>query len=168
MDREELERELETLHPASFAWALGCCGRDRDEAEEVLQDVYVKIFEGKARFDGYSTLKTWLFAVIRKTVASQRRRHWLRAHMLRERIRPPTESETTHQRVERAERTAALVRALNGLARRQREILELVFYHEMTIQHAAETVGISVGAARVHYQRGKKNLATHLQREGAP
>ena len=36
------------------------------EAEEVLQTVYLKIFEGNARFRGESSLKTWLFAVIRK------------------------------------------------------------------------------------------------------
>ena len=37
------EAELQRLHPASFAWSLSCCRRNRDEAEEVLQDVYVKI-----------------------------------------------------------------------------------------------------------------------------
>src|SRR5689334_233240 len=58
----ELAEQLEQLHPASFAWALGCCDRDRAEAEEVLQNVYVKVLEGKARFNGRSTLKTWLFA----------------------------------------------------------------------------------------------------------
>src|SRR5215210_3864713 len=50
MNQPELAHQVEELHPASFAWALGCCRRDRDEAEEVLQNVYVKIFEGKARF----------------------------------------------------------------------------------------------------------------------
>jgi DNA-directed RNA polymerase specialized sigma24 family protein len=69
----EIEREIEELHAASFGWALSCCGRNHQEAEEVLQDVYVKIFEGKARFDGRSTLKTWLFSVIRRTAASQMR-----------------------------------------------------------------------------------------------
>ena len=48
----EIEREIEELHAASFGWAMSCCGRKRQDAEEVLQDVYVKIFEGKARFDG--------------------------------------------------------------------------------------------------------------------
>src|SRR6476659_6962031 len=67
--RADWEATLESLHPSSFAWALGCCGRNREDAEEVLQDVYLKILEGKARFEGRSTLKTWLFAVIRKTAA---------------------------------------------------------------------------------------------------
>jgi RNA polymerase sigma-70 factor (ECF subfamily) len=79
MNRAELEQQLEELHPVSFAWALGCCGRDRGDAEEVLQETYLKILDGKARFNGRSALKTWLFAVIRRTAAAHRRFGWLRA-----------------------------------------------------------------------------------------
>src|SRR6266702_1393591 len=71
------ERDLEALHPACFGWALGCCGWNREEAEDVLQTVYLKVFDGRARFDGHSSLKTWLFAVIWRTAAERRRRQWL-------------------------------------------------------------------------------------------
>ncbi len=164
MTRAELGRQLEALHPASFTWALGCCGRDRDDAEEVLQTVYLKIFEGKARFDGRSSLKTWLFAVIRKTAATHRRLRWLRAL----RFLPgddrlaADQTESAERRLVGSERTAELLRALEKLARRQREVLELVFYYDMTIEEAGRTLGISVGSARQHYQRGKQRLLTLL------
>src|SRR5258708_40279548 len=45
VNRMELEEQLEQLHSASFAWALSCCNRDREDAEEVLQNVYVKVPE---------------------------------------------------------------------------------------------------------------------------
>src|SRR5436189_85175 len=57
MEIAELKAELERLHSASFGWALSCCRRDRTEAEEVLQTVYLKILEGKARFSGESSLR---------------------------------------------------------------------------------------------------------------
>src|SRR5213082_1937363 len=79
MDIAELKAELESLHSASFGWAMSCCRRDKSEAEEVLQTVYVKILEGKARYRGESSLKTWLFAVIRKTAATEYRRRLLRS-----------------------------------------------------------------------------------------
>src|SRR3977135_178137 len=78
MDIAELKAELEMLHGASFGWALNCCRRDRTEAEEVLQTVYLKILEGKACFRGEASLKTWLFAVIRKTAISEHRKNILR------------------------------------------------------------------------------------------
>src|SRR5690348_17580577 len=54
----ELAHQLAASHQENYAWALGCCGRDAREAEEVLQAVYLKVLEGRARFDGRSSLKT--------------------------------------------------------------------------------------------------------------
>jgi RNA polymerase sigma factor (sigma-70 family) len=156
MERAELEGELERLHAASFGWALGCCGRNHDEAEEVLQTVYVKVLDGKARFDGRSSLKTWLFAVIRRTALAHRRTRWIRSLALL-RLPPPDPVVQEHP-----EDTRRLVAALRRLARRQREVLELVFYHDMTIEEAGAALRISVGSARVHYTRGKKRLEAML------
>lgn len=155
----ELDEQLEQLHPAGFAWALACCDRDRDAAQEVLQDVYLKVLEGKARFDGRSSLKTWFFAVIRKTAAAQRRTRWLRLRVQRNAsVIAAPEEETIERRLICCERTAGLLWALRRLSRRQREVLELVFYHDMTIEQAGQTLEISLGSARTHYERGKKQL----------
>jgi len=165
VNRADLERQLEELHPASFAWALGLCRRDADDAQDVLQETYLKIFEGKARFDGRSTLKTWLFAVIRTTAAARRRSRWLRdlRFVFRDVSGVADEKESAERRVIHSERTSALVRALDGLAQRQREVIELVFYHELTIEEAAAVAGVSVGTARVHYHRAKQRLLAELK-----
>ena len=42
MQPEEARAELEKHHGESFGWALHCCRRDRGQAEEVLQTVYLK------------------------------------------------------------------------------------------------------------------------------
>ena len=167
VSRADLEQQLEELHPASFAWALGVCGRDADDAQEVLQETYLKIFEGKARFDGRSTLKTWLFAVIRRTAAARRRSRWLRElrFVFHDVSGVPDGGESAERRVIHSEETSALLHALEHLARRQREIIELVFYHELTIEEAAGVVGVTVGTARVHYHRAKRRLLTELKGE---
>lgn len=79
MDIQDFKAELERLHPASFGWALGCCRYDQTEAEDVLQMVYLKILQGRAVYRGESKLQTWLFAVIRKTAISERRKQLLRS-----------------------------------------------------------------------------------------
>jgi RNA polymerase sigma-70 factor (ECF subfamily) len=168
MDAAGLEGELERLHPASFSWALTCCGRNREDAEEVLQTSYVKILEGRASFDGRSSVKTFLFGVIRKTAAERRRRNILRVSKLSDlflqhrSVPPPVDPE---EAASRSEDVSRLRRALGRLARRQREVVELVFGQELTLEQAARVLGVSVGSARSHYDRAKKRLARALEGE---
>jgi RNA polymerase sigma-70 factor (ECF subfamily) len=161
----DLEAELTRLHPASFSWALNCCGRNREAADDVLQASYLKILEGKARFDGRSAFKTFLFAVIRLTAREHRRREVWRALRLAhwEAVEPvPLPPPDQQQAAEASERRARFLTALSKLARRQREVLDLVFGHDLTLTEAAATLQISIGSARRHYDRGKKRLAREL------
>src|SRR5262252_552214 len=73
LDDAALRSQLELHHAESYGWALNCCRRRRDQAENVLQLVYLKVLCGKAVFDGRSSFKTWLFSVIRQTAAGERR-----------------------------------------------------------------------------------------------
>jgi RNA polymerase sigma factor (sigma-70 family) len=167
METSELKAELERLHEASFGWALSCCSRNPAEAEEVLQIVYLKILQGKAIFRGESKLQTWLFAVIRKTAISERRKHLLRTLKS---IASPQPEETVHPRpeveIERSEMQQRFQQALAQLPARQRETLHLVFYQELSLSEAAEVMNISIGSTRRHYERGKKRLRETLVRDG--
>jgi len=163
MEISELKAELEKLHSASFGWALSCCRRNHADAEEVLQTVYLKILQGKAIYREESKLQTWLFAVIRKTAMSERRKQWLRSLI----SIPTTTSEVHNDReFERSEMQQRFQQALAQLPARQRETLHLVFYQDLSLSEAAEVMNISVGSARRHYERGKKRMRAALDREG--
>ena len=161
MTPAETSIELEKLHAAGFAWALACCGRRREEAEDVLQTSYLKILDGRALFEGRSSFKTFLFGVIRRTASEQRRRRAVAGLI----FRTADDDREAGERRESAPASAesfAFREALARLSRRQREVLELVFAAGMTIQETADTLSMSVGSARVHYDRGKKRLARIL------
>jgi RNA polymerase sigma factor (sigma-70 family) len=162
----ELEQQIAALHPASFAWALACTRWNAAEAEEVLQSVYLSILEGRARFDGRSTFKTWLFAVVRNVAARARRRRWLEARagwkLLLGTHTEPADPLTAREKGVRVRR------ALGTLPARQREVLDLVFFHEMTVEQAAEVMEVSIGTARTHYHRGKLRLLELLGSEDLP
>lgn len=173
MDRYELERELERLHAESWGWALACVGRDRDMAQEVLQTAYVKMISGLATRDGRSSVRTWAFGVIRLTALEELRRHRRSAARLDEgdvTIDAADPAPGPDVLTERAERAAALTVALKNLSARQREVLQLVFYHGMTIEEAARVMHVSLGSARTHYKRGKAALAVEIShlREDVP
>jgi RNA polymerase sigma-70 factor, ECF subfamily len=163
----DLKAELEKLHQAGFGWALSCCARNHAQAEEVLQTVYLKILQGKARYRSESSLRTWFFAVIRKTAISERRKQVFRTmtsfggapSQVSQKNQPDVE-------LERSEMQQRFQQALLQLPPRQRETLHLVFYQDLSLSEAAEVMSISIGSARQHYERGKKRLREALDQEG--
>ena len=168
MDIPELKAELEKHHEASFGWALSCCRHNRADAEEVLQTVYLKILQGKARYRGEASLQTWLFAVIRKTAISECRKQLLRT-LTAIGGAPKVDSLNSQPAVEseRSEMQRRFQQALKCLPARQRETLHLVFYQGLTLREAADVMGVSIGSARRHYERGKKRLReTFDEKEG--
>lgn len=160
------DSDLEHLHPDSWGWALACCARNRELAEDVLQSAYLKILSGRARYDGRASFKTWVFGVIRLTAMEEMRRHNVRsmesfADDLDDCVDPSPIADAV---AESSEQSATLIAALATLSARQREVLHLVFYHDMTIEEAATIMNVSIGSARTHYERGKRALAKHLTR----
>src|ERR1041385_6850051 len=165
MEIAELKTELEKLHQASFGWALNCCRQNHADAEEILQTVYLKILQGKAIYRGESKLRTWLFAVIRKTAITERRKRVLRILITINETDTKRSSEPALE-LERSEMQQRFQHALAQLPGRQRETLHLVFYQDLSLSEAAEVMNISIGSARRHYDRGKQRLRATLDREG--
>jgi RNA polymerase sigma-70 factor (ECF subfamily) len=164
-----MRAQLEQQHEAGFGWAMACCRWDRDEAMEVLQASYLKVLDGKARFDGRSEFRTWLFGVIRRTAMEFRRRRTVREIALKGWFRknpaPPANPtpEAVHEKAEIHQRLRNL---LQRLSERQRDLLHLVFYQDMTIEQAAGVLDINLGTARTHYARGKAQLKKLLLESG--
>lgn len=161
-DRDELEARLAELHEASFGWACSCCGWNESDAADVLQDAYVKVISGQARFHGRSTFRTWLFGVIRLTALETHRkaraRKDRRDRLALEAAAPEVAVSRPRDPAVRSEEARLLREALDRLPDRQREVLHLVFYEDLTVREAAGVMEVTVGTARVHYHRGKEKL----------
>ncbi|MDO9542924.1 MAG: RNA polymerase sigma factor [Kiritimatiellia bacterium] len=161
MEPAQLMVEIERHHLAGYGWALSCCSRNHDEAQDVLQTVYLKILQGRARYNGRAAFKTWLFAVIRRTAADERRRWFFRRIKLLA-YKLDAQAESSHPDFSLPHDSSALEefckQALGKLPRRQREVLQLVFYHDHSLAEAAEIMGVGLGSARTHYERGKRRI----------
>ncbi len=158
----ELIDQVSAFHADAFGWAVACSGGDAHSAADTLQECYVKVATGRAKFAGRSSLKTWWLAVIRLTALEQHRgkqrwqrrvdafRDWLTLFG-RESPEPPEHAFPAPDPVQ-------LLAALAHLPARQAEILRLRFQHDLSVSEAAAVMGVSVGSARQHYERAKKKL----------
>ncbi|PRY87584.1 RNA polymerase sigma factor [Mongoliibacter ruber] len=152
MKPNQLENVIKELHAEAYIWARQCCNFDACLAEDILQQVYLKILEGKARFNGQSSTKTWLFAVIRYTAIENFKKE---NHLF-----PLEESMDLIIEEEPEETVGSHEKLIQMLPEKQREVMLLVFYHGLTLEKSAEVMGIHIGTVRTHYDRAKKNLKT--------
>lgn len=157
---------LKEYHKENYIWTLRCCLGNKEEAKEALQECYLKVLEGRAKFKGQSEFKTWLFAVIRITVADMRRKRIIQDVKnleLRELLNHLTSKVKYNVQTETENIHKQLLKSLSELSAKQQQVLRLVFYHDFTIEKAATIMGISVGSARTHYERGKNNLRLKIK-----
>ncbi|KEO71765.1 RNA polymerase sigma factor [Anditalea andensis] len=149
MKNSTLQHILKEHHSSAYIWARQCCSFDEDMAKDVLQLVYLKILEGKAVYHEKSSLKTWLFSVIKFTAAEFKRK---------EQVTIGLDDLIEYAQTAEEEQQGFHEAMIMLLPKRQQEVLLLVFYHSLTLEKAAVVMGISIGSVRTHYDRGKKNL----------
>ena len=156
----DFRTELAALHDESFSWAASCCGGESTLAADILQTVYLKILDGRAKFGGQSALKTWLFSVIRNTAADEcRRRSREDAGLAIFAADSDFETaEAPDELLSREQRHSSLRDALAALPARQQEVLRLAFFHGLSLAEVADVTRISIGSVRQHYERGKQRL----------
>ena len=157
MKKSKLERLIRTHHRDAFIWANQCCNYNQEDAEEVLQITYLKIFEGKAVFREQASFKTWLFSVIRFTAIDHlKKRNRFESLDNIPITETPLESVSVNYK-------ALLAR----LSDRQQQILLLAFYHGLSLNQIAEVTELHIGTVRTHYERGKAALRALIINEKA-
>ncbi len=156
---------LAAQHRAAYAWALSLTGYDDAAAADVMQQSYLAIVEGRARFAKRSTLKTWLFGVVHNSARRLHRHNRREFAMVARFAAEPRDTCVSPASVEMAgaDPDIPLTVALATLPRRQRDVLELVAYSDFTLEEVADVLGISLGSTRTHYHRAKLALRARLE-----
>jgi len=153
------ESALAELHDQLFGWALSRCNHKREAAEDLMQQTYVELLTGKAVFEQRSSLKTFVFSVVQNLSRARFRRLSARFRMTQKLALNDTEQVAG---LALDTDTSAIWQSVQMLPGRQRDVIELVFCREMTIEEAASVMSVSVGTARVHYDRAKKKLRQRM------
>ena len=154
-------KALEALHSQLFGWALSRCGYEDAVAEDLMQQAYVEVLSGRARFDNQSTLKTFVFGIVQNLARSRFRQMAVRLRLIKTYTNPEDDHHCHTDNNDHREQQL-IWQAVESLPRRQRDITELVFCRDMTIEEASQVMGVTVGTGRVHYDRAKKALAESL------
>ena len=132
---------------------------DRGTAEEVTQEVFVKVISRAHQYDGRAEVSSWLFAIAANACRDRKRRDRRATIVPLEAVPEPAhKGEGIESTIGDRERRDAVRRALSALSEEQREALVLARYHGLPYAEIAEVLGISVGAVKTRIFRAVEAL----------
>lgn len=162
-DADAQDALLRRCHATVFRWALLHTG-DADDAEDVVQEVLVRLVTKLHRYAGGARFTTWLYQVTRnaalelhRRTASRRRLGdaWRRDH-------GDTGMEAAPAAAEEAEVLLEILELYRALPARQREIFQLADLEEVAIPEIAARLAVSPVTVRVHLHRARRAVRARL------
>ncbi len=151
-----VERHASAL--ARFAVRLGM----RDEAEELVQDTFVRAFGALESFRSDSSLRTWLFTIERRLVIDRRRSTARRGHDVDVKDEYAASGYDTLDALVADETARRMANAMAGLTRMQRDVFTLRVQEGRSYKEIAGVLETSEGAARVHYHNAMRAVKEFL------
>ncbi|HWJ83105.1 MAG TPA: SigE family RNA polymerase sigma factor [Nocardioides sp.] len=131
--------------------------RDQGAAEEIVQDAFVAVHQRWDRLDDHERALAYLRqAIVNRSRSALRHRAVVQRYLSRQSL--PDPAPASDEPVLGDARRQLVLDALRQLPRRQREVLALRYYLDMTEAQIAETLGISKGAVKSHASRGSAAL----------
>ena len=133
-------------------------------AEEVVQEAWLGVLQGLGRFEGRSSVSTWIMSIARfKALSARRRRQDVGLdETLTETI--ADQSPTPEQAILETDRGAQVRACLTQLSPDHREIVDLVYYHDKTIDEISEIIGVPKNTVKTRMFYARKRLAQLLAR----
>ena len=140
--------------------------RDEATAEDLISEVFLDVWRQAGRFEGRSTVSTWMLAIARfKAISALRRR--LNEELDEETIGAIEDpSDDPAAALEKKDKSAPIRKCLMGLSAEHREIVDLVYYHEKSVEEVAEIVGIPMNTVKTRMFYARKRLAELLKAGG--
>ena len=147
---------------------------DRDEALDLSQDVFLRVFRTIHRFRGQSTLRTWIYRIA-VNQARNRHRFWRRrhradqvsfdAHVAAHGEFPSSRQWTPEHAFEQKELAARLQSALNHLPFDQRTVIVLREVDGLSYEDIAFSLGVAIGTVKSRLTRARQALRLELGAE---
>ena len=164
-DRHALQLLFGRHRQRVYRFALRLVG-NRATAEDIVSEVFLELWRRAASFERRAQLSTWLLAITRNKALSA----------LRARVDQPLDDAmaeampdpaiTAEDSLQASERNALVRRCLERLSPTHREIVDLVYYHEKSVDEVAAIVGVPAATVKTRMFYARKRLAELVQDAG--
>jgi RNA polymerase sigma-70 factor (ECF subfamily) len=164
-DRQALRLLFVRHQPKVYRFVLRLVANDAT-AEDVVNEVFFDLWRQAASFEGRAQLSTWLLAIARnKALTAMRGRlHGPLDDAAAEAI--PDPAGTAEEALDASQRGALLRQCLTKLSSAHREIIDLVYYHEKSVDEVAGIIGVPAATVKTRMFYARKRLGELLRAAG--
>jgi RNA polymerase sigma-70 factor (ECF subfamily) len=138
--------------------------RDRAEAEDLVQETFVKALKGFPSFQAGTNFRAWIYRILRNTFLTSRTGLREHASLSLDEDEPPSADTPETELLARADRDS-LERALERLPLPHREVILLCDVEEMSYREIAEALGVPAGTVMSRLARARKAMRDLLAAE---
>ena len=169
-DPDLLTRLIEQYQHRLFRYLLHLCG-ERQLAEDLFQETWLRVLERGGTYDGESRFSTWLFSLARHLVIdTYRRRRPLSLDSLSEPeegepLQVADERPTPFEQALSAEERNQVTACLAVLPPAYREVLVLRFQEELSLEEIAEVAAIPLSTVKSRLYRAMEHLGKKLENQ---
>ena len=157
-DRRAMHTLFARHRTAVYRWLLRFVGNEA-VAEDLLSDVFLDVWRQADRFQARSSVSTWLLAIARFKALSARRIR--KEAELDETIEATVADPADNPEVmlEKKNREELVRAALNNLSPEHKEVIDLVYYHEKSVDECAQILGVPSGTVKTRMFYARKKVA---------
>jgi RNA polymerase sigma-70 factor, ECF subfamily len=148
-----------------FRFVLRLIG-DESKAEDVVSEVFFDVWRQAGRFEGRSQVSTWILAIARYkaiSVLRQRQEEAIEDEVVEA---VADESDNPQAALEKKDTGTLLKKCLQQLSPEHREIIDLVYYHEKSVDEAAAIVGVPRNTVKTRMFYARKRIAELFEQAG--
>jgi len=142
--------------------------KNREDAEEVSRDIFVKAYRSLADFKGTAKFSTWLYTIVNTTCITFLRKRRLDVKSLDdERTFEVADSQDSGFRANLVEQKSRLImvnRAIAMLNPDDAEIITLFYKNEQSLEEISQILGVEVNAAKVRLHRARTRLKDKMEK----
>jgi RNA polymerase sigma-70 factor, ECF subfamily len=135
-------------------------------AEDLLNEVFLEVWRNAGRFEARSQVSTWILAIARfKALAAMRRRQHDELDDEASEMIEDT-ADDPELAMQKTERSALLQQCLKQLSIAHRQVVDLVYYHEQSIEEVAEIIGVPASTVKTRVFYARKRIAELMAERG--
>jgi RNA polymerase sigma-70 factor (ECF subfamily) len=135
-------------------------------AEDMISEVFLDVWRQAGRFEGRSAVSTWLLSIARFKALSALRKRTDEELDEETATAIPDTADTPEEAVQKKDKSEILRECLKSLSPEHREIVDLVYYHEKSVEEVAEIVGIPENTVKTRMFYARKRLSELLKAAG--